>query len=151
MALLLNQEVGAWLRPQPLPAFTTSQVREMLRDDIRHWQMYPFGPWVLIDRESGALVGRGGLQSTVVEGEPVVELPWTIAPDRWSSGLATEAARAAIEWARSLELGEVVTMTLPENRASRRVAEKAGLRFAGEIEYRGLTHVLYRLPLTKVK
>ncbi len=148
--LFLNPEVGAWLRPEPLPAFTISQVREMLRDDIRHWKMHPFGPWALIGRESGALVGRGGLQSTVVKGEPVVELPWTIAPDRWGGGLATEAAQAAVEWALSLELDEVVAMTLPDNCASRRVAEKAGLLLAGEIEHAGLAHVLYRLPLTEL-
>jgi RimJ/RimL family protein N-acetyltransferase len=93
-------------------------------------------------------LGRGGLQCTAVEGEPMVELPWVIEPDREGEGLATEAALAAIEWARSLALGEVVAMTTPGNLASRRVAEKAGLRPSCEIEHVGIAHFLYRLSLS---
>ncbi len=74
-----------------------------------------------------------------------MELPWVIEPDRQGGGLATEAALATIEWARSLGLREVVAMTTPGNLASRRVAEKAGLRLSGEIEHTGIAHVLYRL------
>ena len=117
----------------------------MLREDLRHWTEDSFGPWALIDRKDGSFVGRGGLRRTVIEGEPVVELLWTIEPGRWGMGLATEAAFAAIDWAKSLGLHEVVAMTLPYNRASRRVAEKAALQFSGEIEHAGLVHVLYRL------
>jgi len=92
-------------------------------------------------------VGRGGLQCTAVEGEPVVELPWVIEPDRHGEGLATEAALAAIEWARSLGLDEVVTITTAGNLASRRVAEKAGFRLSGKVEHVGIAHLFYRLSL----
>jgi RimJ/RimL family protein N-acetyltransferase len=84
---------------------------------------------------------------TAVAGEQAVELAWTVDPDSQGRGLATEAALAALEWARTLGIEEVIALTLPGNHASRRVAEKAGLRAAGEVEYAGLTHVLYRLAL----
>ncbi len=118
LALFLKPAVSVRLRPRPLPAFTTSQLGEILSEDIDHWDEHGFGPWALLDRKSGSFVGRGGLQCTAVEGEPMVELPWAIEPDRQGEGLATEAALAAIEWARSLPLGEVVAMTTPGNLAS---------------------------------
>lgn len=148
LALLLNPAVGMSLRPPPLPALTTPQVREMLSDDIHHWEEHGFGPWALLDGESGSFLGRCGLQCTAVEGEPMVELPWVIDPDRQGQGLATEAALAAIDWARSLPLDEVVAITTPTNLASRRVAEKAGLRPSGKVEHVGLAHILYRLSLS---
>ena len=37
-----------------------------------HWERYGFGLWLLRDRATAELVGRGGLQHTdAVEGEPV--------------------------------------------------------------------------------
>jgi hypothetical protein len=40
-----------------------------------------------------------------------------------------------------------VALTLPANFASRRVIERAGLGFSGEVEHAGMTHLLYRLAL----
>jgi RimJ/RimL family protein N-acetyltransferase len=144
--LLLDPAVGAHLRPPPLQPFDDAAVADLLRADLAHWAAHGFGPWLLED-PAGAFVGRGGLAWTTVGGEFAVELPWAIVPERWGEGLATEAARAAIAWARALGLEEVVSFTLPGNAASRRVMEHAGLRLDSEIEHAGLAHVLYRLRL----
>jgi RimJ/RimL family protein N-acetyltransferase len=40
---------------------------------------------------------------------------------------------------------DLVSFTLPDNRASRRVMEKIGFRHDTEVEHAGLPHVLYRL------
>ncbi|HEX2706875.1 MAG TPA: GNAT family N-acetyltransferase [Solirubrobacterales bacterium] len=145
--LFLRPELGEWLRPEPLPPFTIADSREILREDIRLWGDLGFGPWVLIERAGGSFVGRVGLRRTAIENESAVELAWTVDPDRQGRGSATEAATAAIELARSVGLDEVVALTLPGNRASRRVAEKIGMRQSGEVQHAGLTHLLYRLAL----
>lgn len=145
--LFLDSAVGEWLRPQPLEPFRRADIREMLGRDVSHWVEHGFGPWALIDRGRGAFVGRGGLAWTDLEGERAVELPWAIDPGRWGEGLASEAAGAAIAWARSLGLREVVAMITPTNLASQRVAEKAGLRLRGNVDRRGIPHLLYRLEL----
>lgn len=145
LRLFLDPAVTAWLDPPPLARFDEGKVLDLLESDIAHWERHGFGPAVLIDARDGAFLGRGGLNWTTVAGEFAVELPWTLRPDRWGAGLATEAAGAAIAWARDLELGEVVSFTLTGNHASRRVMEKAGLRRSGEISHAGLPHVLFRL------
>jgi len=143
-ALLQHPDVHAWLRPPPLPPFDDAQVAERLEHDVAHWHEHGFGPWALIDRRTGAYAGRGGLAWTTVAGERAVELPWSIVPERWGDGLATEAAGAALETAVELGLQPVVSFTLTHNAGSRRVMEKLGLAYAGEIEHAGLPHVLYR-------
>jgi RimJ/RimL family protein N-acetyltransferase len=110
------------------------------------WDRDGFGPRTWFDRASGAVVARGGLASTVVEGEPVVELAWAVAPDRWRQGIATELASASVAEAARLGILEVVAFTLPHNVASRRVMEKLGMTYDRVFEHaiHG-PHVLYRL------
>lgn len=145
--LLLDPQVSAWLRPQPLPPFSSSEIAEMLADDLRHWREAGFGPWVLAETASGELVGRVGLHRTSIGGELVTELAWTVRPPWQGRGLATTGAREGIGLASSLGIAELVALVLPDNRASRRVAEKCGMRATGEVTHAGLPHLLYRCEL----
>jgi RimJ/RimL family protein N-acetyltransferase len=140
-------EIEGWLRPSPLPPFTAQVIDELVDGDQVHWQDHGFGPWVLIEKETGAFAGRGGLAWTSVEGIAEVELPWSIEPHLHGRGLATEAATAAIEWARELGFDQVAALTLPHNIASQRVAQKAGFSQDGECLHAGLPHLLFRLRL----
>jgi RimJ/RimL family protein N-acetyltransferase len=146
-ALLLDPEVSAWLRPEPLPPFSRADIAEMLADDLRHWREAGFGPWALVEAEGGELVGRVGLRRTSIGGELCTELAWTVRPAWQGRGLATAAAREGVALGRSVGLAEVVALVLPANLASRRVAEKAGMRSTGEVTHAGLPHLLYRVEL----
>jgi RimJ/RimL family protein N-acetyltransferase len=146
-ALFRRPEVENWLRPPPLEPFTAAEAREMLHADIGHWRELEYGPWALVEKDGGGFAGRVGLHRTTVEGEPETELAWTTEPSCQGRGYATEAAREALDLARAVGLDEVVAMALPDNAASRRVAEKIGMRESGEISHAGLPHVLYRLTL----
>ncbi len=44
-----------------------------------------------------------------------------------------------------LHLPEIVCFTLPTNRASQRVMQKAGFRYERDLIYKDLPHVIYRL------
>lgn len=142
-----HPQVEQWLRPSPLPPFDAKTIDELILGDCTHWVDHSFGPWVLIDKETGEFAGRGGLAWTAVEGIAEVELPWSIEPHLHNRGLATEAATAAIAWARDLGFDQVVALTLPTNTASQRVAEKAGFEQDGECTHAGLPHLLFRLRL----
>lgn len=145
-ALFRDPAIEEWLRPAPLPPFGDEDIDGMLIADEAHWQSHGFGPWALLDREDGGLVGRGGLRWTEIGGRKVAELPWTIASRRQGRGLASEAAAAAVAWAGTIEIDELVALIRPENAASLRVAEKVGLRRDREVLHAGLPHLLYRWP-----
>ena len=137
-------EVERWLRPPPLPPFDTKVLDELIEGDRAHWEDHGFGPWVLLEKESGEFAGRGGLAWTSVEETAQIELPWSIEPRLHGRGLATEAACAAIEWARELRFEQVVALILPANVASQRVARKVGFEEDGEVTHAGLPHLLFR-------
>ncbi|MGC1784013.1 MAG: GNAT family N-acetyltransferase [Acidobacteriaceae bacterium] len=57
-----------------------------------------------------------------------VEIGWRLTPEVWGHGLATEGARAVLEFAfRKVRLPEVVAIAVPANLPSRRVMEKLGM------------------------
>jgi RimJ/RimL family protein N-acetyltransferase len=143
-ALLMHPTVGEWLRPQPLQPFAAADGDAWLSEDESHWERFGFGPWAVIERESGAYLGRVGLRWTDIGDRAGIEVLWAIDPDRHGEGFASEAAAAALEFATELELDEVVAMILPINTASRRVAEKIRMVPAGEVEHAGFDHLLLK-------
>jgi ribosomal-protein-alanine N-acetyltransferase len=98
------------------------------------------------DVTDGELVGQVGLQPAEVEGEAVVEVGWSVAPERWGEGFATEAAASSIAWGFDrIGLAEIVSFAMVENAASLRVMEKLGMTYEREFPRAGLPHALYRL------
>lgn len=144
-----HPEVERWLRPSPLPPFNAGAIEELVEGDQDHWDDHGYGPWVLVERESGAFAGRGGLHWTVVEETATIELAWSVEPRLHGQGYATEMAEAAIERARELRIEELVALVLPANAASRRVAEKVGCEPGGQVDHAGLPHLLFRLRLER--
>jgi RimJ/RimL family protein N-acetyltransferase len=140
--------IERWLRPPPLPPFNAGAIDELVEGDRTHWSDHGFGPWLLIERKSGAFAGRGGLHWTVVEETAMVELAWSIEPRLHNRGYATETAEAAIARARELQIEELVALVLPANLASRRVAEKTGCEVIGEVSHASLPHLLFKREIS---
>jgi RimJ/RimL family protein N-acetyltransferase len=131
-----------WRRTEP-PTETT--VADGLAAKVDHWERHGFGMWLVRDRASGTMVGRGGLQHTFVGDLYEVEAGWAIVPERWGRGLGTELAQASVAVAfELLALDQIIAFALPDNLASRRVMEKAGFAYERNIVHAGLPHVLYR-------
>jgi RimJ/RimL family protein N-acetyltransferase len=142
---LRDPRVSRWLRPELSGPPSEVEVIEGLAGKVAHWERHGFGLWLLRDRVTGAMVGRGGLQHTFVAGIHEVEIGWSVVPERWGEGLATELALVSVRTGfEDLGLPTLVAFTLPDNIASRRVMEKVGLAYEREIEHSGLPHVLYR-------
>jgi [ribosomal protein S5]-alanine N-acetyltransferase len=141
IAMLGDPRVGATLGGVAGPADVDRQIASM----AAHWEQRGFGWYAFSDRESGAIVARGGPHAAQVGGREEVEIGWTVVPERWGEGLATELGAASLDVAFGpLGLVDVVSFTLPDNRASRRVMEKLGFAFERDVLYAGLPHVLYR-------
>lgn len=86
-----------------------------------------YGMCALEDRFGGAVVGFAGLVHP--GGQTEAEIKYALRRSHWGRGLATEAARALLAWGAATQgLRHVIATTDPENTASHRVLEKAGLR-----------------------
>jgi [ribosomal protein S5]-alanine N-acetyltransferase len=105
---------------------------ETLRDLERCMALqveHGFSLWAAVDRSDDCLIGRCGLLPQSLQGREEVEIAYLIARPHWGRGLATEAARAIRDHGfRRLGLDRLVSIIDRDNLASRRVAEKAGLR-----------------------
>jgi RimJ/RimL family protein N-acetyltransferase len=115
---------------------------------VRHWEERGFGPWVVEEKASGAFIGFTGLvyQDEWTEGEHKTEVGWRVGRSYWGQGLATEAAMASVRYGfEELSLERIISIIQPENVASRRVAEKAGLTLRGEARWRGADTAWYAI------
>lgn len=73
-----------------------------------------------------------------------IEIGWHFHPDAWGSGYATEAAAAVLALAHENGIRTIVAVTNPANTASGAVAQRIGLRPAGETaDYYDTTCALY--------
>ena len=118
--------------------------RAYMERNLKHWDDYGFGLWVLRDAE-GRVAGRCVLRHLDVEGRDEVELGYGLHAQYWGRGLATEVARELLRMRRH-ELGRpsIVAITRSVNVGSQRVLEKAGLIYERDIDHEGMLHMLYR-------
>jgi RimJ/RimL family protein N-acetyltransferase len=138
-----DQAIVEWLGP-----LTRDDAATTVERYEHHWDVHGFGRFAVEDRSTGRLVGRVGVmrQPDWTETPEHDEVGWVVRADRWGEGLATEAAVAAIADAfERVGLDRVVSWTLPDNLASRRVMEKCGLRYRGTADWKGLEHVWYHV------
>jgi [ribosomal protein S5]-alanine N-acetyltransferase len=141
LAILGDPRVGATMGGVARAVDIDAQIARA----VAHWEEHGFGWYAFTDRETGTLVARGGPKIAHVGGHDEVEIGWTVAPERWGEGIATELGAASIAIAFGpLGLVDVVSFTLPENHASRRVMEKLAFAFERDVLHAGMPHVLYR-------
>ena len=84
----------------------------------------------------------GTVQATISDAGRSAELAWVIATSRQGEGLATEAARAAMDWLRDQGVTRFVAHVHPDHAASAAVARHLGLvatdvRHEGEVRWVG--------------
>ncbi len=96
----------------------------------------------VIRKENGEFVGWCGLDHRE-SSQPNAVLFYLLKKEHWGKGLATEAAEAVLEYAFcGLGLAQVDGGAAAENAASRRVMEKAGMRYVGRTEDGGHSFTL---------
>jgi RimJ/RimL family protein N-acetyltransferase len=114
--------------------------------NLAHQSENGFGLFSVVLKSTGLLIGDCGLEIMDIEGEPAVELGYDFSSDHWNQGSATEAARAVCGYAfQTLRLPRLVSLIRVGNYASRRVAEKIGMRLLSESTRYGNTYWCYAL------
>lgn len=122
-----------------------------------HFREHGFGLLALELLEEQAFIGFLGLAVPSFDAHftPCVEIGWRLSADHWGRGLATEGARAVVQYAfEKMTLDALVSFTTLGNIRSRRVMKKIGMTHhaSDDFDHPNLPeghplrrHVLYRL------
>lgn len=146
-AILGDEEVMRFSISGPM---TPGQTWAFIRRCRRAYREDGVGPWAMVHRGDGAVIGYCGLMAQRVAERREIEIVYRLARPRWGRGLATEAARAVLEYGLGpLGLRRVVALIEPLNRPSARVAEKLGMRREGNILFKDLPVDLYALEVAE--
>ncbi len=117
-----------------VPPFSREAMTRWVQRNLDHQATYGYGLCSVILKTNGLLIGDCGLEQMEVEGRLTAELGYDFRSDYWNQGFATEAALAVRDYAfRRLHLPRLVSLIRVGNQASRRVAEKVGMRCTSEI------------------
>lgn len=109
---------------QNTPVASIDEARELMqRAPFHDYSVYGYGRFACVWKETGDVIGFSGLKYVPEIGE--TELGYRFLPEFWGKGLATEAGRASIGFARvDLDLKRLVAMVHPDNTGSARVLSK---------------------------
>ena len=127
----------------PMPSRDAARVRLDLW--LGDWRQRGVGYWAVERLDApGTVIGFGGVRHRELEGQPVLNLAYRLAPEAWGSGYATEVARVALSLAREhVPEVPVVAIINEVNSPSIRVAERLGMRLDRVIDYEGVPSRVY--------
>jgi RimJ/RimL family protein N-acetyltransferase len=138
-SILGNPQVMKYLEIDCKPV-SREQTKTTIASIIRHWENNGFGRWAVVCREDNKLIGMAGFRAH----EDIAELVYVLDEPYWGRGLATEIAAAILKYGfEKHDFSRIIAMTRPENAASRRVLDKIGMPFVGEVVIYGISAVEY--------
>ena len=126
------------------PSESIEETREVIARVERRLRERGLALGAVVERASGRVIGDCGLQH--LEGGEQVEVGYRMGREYRGRGYTTEAVRAWLSYGlETLGLDRIVAVAKPENRASTRVMEKAGMTFVGPGHYYGADTVVYAI------
>ncbi len=120
------------------PLYEYEKEREYQEAYIAHmYGFYGFGLWAVIEKETGKLIGRAGIECREELGGEL-ELGYVIGRPYQRRGYASEVCRAILDYARErLECGRLNCLIEQGNTVSEHLAEKLGFTFREELAVQG--------------
>ena len=141
---VLSDPVAMQHYPKP---YDREMTKGWIEWNLRNYAQYAFGLWAVVQKKDGLFLGDCGLTIQQVDDKPELEIGYHILRSNWGRGFATESAVACRDYAfDQLGKNRVISWMTPDNLASRRVAEKVGMRLEKETQNRiGTISVVYSM------
>ena len=119
---------------------TKEAIKNLLEQTIENYegpeQIYALA---IADKSNNKFIGSLGLGPDF--NDQNYQIYWSILPEFWNMGLATEATITFLEYVFSkLGINKVVAYSHPDNIASTRVAENVGMKNRGTLKVEGFEH-----------
>jgi len=125
------------------------EILKILKEDAQVNPQPAFDLWPVIEKETGKIIGTGGILEKDIDGRKQYEIIYVLAKSAWGKGFATEVASSLKDYAfDELGLKRVTALIDPDNMKSEKVATKIGLRYEKDtVRPNGKIMRLYALNL----
>ena len=144
--LLANEKVHTYF-PKTL---NRQEAREFLEKVRRRQSEDGVSFWGVIRKEDDIFLGICGLLKQVIDDQEEIEVGYRLDDQFWGNAYGTEAAKGCMLYAKDqLGLSSIISLIVPENKQSIRVAEKNGLTVEKESMFHGQIHLVYRKHFVK--
>ena len=127
LAAMVADEAQMTFYPRPK---TRSEASAWIERNLVLYRELGFGFWLVASRTTSTFLGYCGIRPLTLDGASEIEIGWHTKKTSWGHGIATEAATAARDLAFArFRVSRLVAIIHPDHAASRRVAEKIGMRY----------------------
>lgn len=114
------------------------------------YYFYGYGMWLAIDKITGKLIGRAGLNCLELHGEPALEMGYVVGEEFQNQGYATELCQEIMRFAQNeTEFGQLHCLIHKDNRISIHLAQNLGFSWQEELEIQGKMLQRYTKPLER--
>jgi ribosomal-protein-alanine N-acetyltransferase len=118
------------------------RVEKIIKVQLRQYEEYGYGTWAVETRNEPNLIGWCGLNYLPETDEE--EVAYLFSQAHQGQGYATESAKLSLEYGfQEMGMKRIICLMHPENIASRKVAEKIGMKFLDRKNYWGLELLRY--------
>jgi RimJ/RimL family protein N-acetyltransferase len=101
---------------------------------------------VLIEKSTGNFIGQCGLLVQEIDGEKGLEVGYSILPNYWGKGYASEAAIKCKEFAFYHNFSDrIISVIHPDNIGSQKVAIRNGMSLMKETEFHGMPAQIFEV------
>lgn len=141
-----NPKVHTYLGNEPVTDI--QQVRDVIANIQWQYSEFGVGRMATLLKDTGEFIGWAGLkrERNVPRYGIFYDLGYRFMPQYWGKGYASEAAAFFVKYGfEVLKLDKINAYADADNLASRRVLEKAGLRFVEYFDYEGTEEAWYEL------
>ena len=147
-AILQHPEVHRHFGPEPMGR---EECWRRLAASVGTWPLLGFGGWAVERKDGETLIGSLALFNSWRDLEPEFgedpEMGWIFAAEAHGQGLATEACRAALDWAEAnLAPTAIWAIIAPANAPSFKLAERLGFAFHNDTTYQGAPIAVLKRP-----
>ncbi len=121
----LNSDPDVLKYTGDMPFASVETAYEFIRN-YNHYAEHGYGRWLVCLKTTDAVVGWCGLRNH----EGLVDIGFRFLKEHWGKGLATETAKACIEFGfDTCGLDQIIARVAVNNKDSIRVIDKLGMRF----------------------
>jgi len=108
------------------------QVKAYIIHEQERWHRLGFGWWSIFIKDTDQLIGAACLQHLDKDESAPIEIGWRLLPQFHGAGYATEAGKAAMDFAfNKVGLNRVIAVAEQENTASTKVMERICMTYIG--------------------